>query len=66
MPRGARQLQTTPAEIRRGDFKLRHYRSPRVKMLKCILAKIRPEPKRDPVPPIKHYELPRAGRYRRR
>jgi hypothetical protein len=52
--------------------------SPRVKMLKGILAKIRSEPpkaslapnglepKREPLPPIKHYEPPRAGRYRRR
>jgi hypothetical protein len=52
--------------------------SPRIKMLKGILAKIRPEPpkaslalkglepKREPLPPLKHYEPPRAGRYRRR
>jgi hypothetical protein len=53
-------------------------RSPRIKMLRGILAKIRPEPpkaslapkglepKRESMPPIKHYEPPRAGRYRRR
>jgi hypothetical protein len=29
-------------------------------------AKIRPEPKREPLPPPKHYEPPRAGGYRRR
>jgi hypothetical protein len=40
--------------------------SPRIKMLKGILAKIRPDPKREPMPPLKHYEPPRAGRYRRR
>jgi hypothetical protein len=40
--------------------------SPRIKMLKGILAKIRPEPTREPVPPIKQYEPPREGRYRRR
>jgi hypothetical protein len=40
--------------------------SPRIKMLKGILAKIRPEPKREPLPPLKQYEPPRAGRYRRR
>jgi hypothetical protein len=51
--------------------------SPRVKMLKGILAKIHPEPpkaslapkglepKREPLPPLKQYEPPRAGRYRR-
>ena len=51
--------------------------SPRIKMLKGILAKIRQEPpkaslapkglepEREPLPPPKHYEPPRAGRYRR-
>jgi hypothetical protein len=38
----------------------------RVKMLKGILAKIRPEPKHEPLPPLQQYEPPRAGRYRRR
>jgi hypothetical protein len=40
--------------------------SPRVKMLKGILAKIKPERKPEPLPPIKHYEPPRASRYRQR
>jgi hypothetical protein len=52
--------------------------SPRIKMLKGVLAEIRPEPpkaslapkgletKRGSLPLIKHYEPPRAGRYRRR
>ena len=44
----------------------RYLLSPRIKMLKGILAKIRPEPKREPLPPLKHCEPPRAGRYRRR
>jgi hypothetical protein len=39
--------------------------SPRVQLWKGILAKIRPEPKRAPLPPPKHYEPPRAGRRRR-
>jgi hypothetical protein len=39
--------------------------SPRIKMLRGILAKIRPEPKRESLSPINHYEPPRAGRYRR-
>jgi hypothetical protein len=40
--------------------------SPRIRMLKDILAKIRPEPVRKPLPEPKHYEPPRGGRYRRR
>jgi hypothetical protein len=40
--------------------------SPRVKTLKGILAKIKPERRPEPLPPIKHYEPPRTGRYRRR
>jgi hypothetical protein len=40
--------------------------SPRVQTLKAILAKIRPEPAREPLPPLKHYELPRATAARRR
>jgi hypothetical protein len=37
----------------------------RVQLWKGILAKIRPEPVRDPLPPPKHYGPPRAGRRRR-
>ena len=40
--------------------------SPRVQTLKAVLAKIRPEPAREPLPPLKHYEPPRAGARRRR
>jgi hypothetical protein len=40
--------------------------SPRVMMLKGILRKIRPEPVRERVPPLKHYEPPRASAARRR
>jgi hypothetical protein len=40
--------------------------SPRIELLKGILAKIRPEPKREPLPEPKRYEPPRGGRYRRR
>jgi hypothetical protein len=40
--------------------------SRRIKLVKGILAKIRPEQKREPLPSIKHYEPPRAGRNRRR
>ena len=35
--------------------------SPRVQMLKGILAKIRPEAKPEPPPPPKRYEPPRSG-----
>ena len=40
--------------------------SPRIRLLKGILAKIRPESAREPLPPLKRYEPPRGGRYRRR
>ena len=40
--------------------------SPRIQLLKEILAKIRPEPEREPLPEPKRYEPPRGGRYRRR
>ena len=40
--------------------------SPRIVMLKAILNKIRPEPVREPLPPMRHYDPPSEGRYRRR
>jgi len=40
--------------------------SPRIQTLKAILAKIRPEPVREPLPRLKHYEPPRASAKRRR
>jgi hypothetical protein len=40
--------------------------SQRVLTLKAILAKIRPEPVRKPLPPLQHFEPPSKGRYRRR
>jgi hypothetical protein len=43
-----------------------HPLSPRIQMLKAILAKLRPEPVREPLPPLKHYEPPRAKAGRRR
>ena len=39
--------------------------SPRIRTLKAIRAKIRPEPVREPMPPPKVYAPPRAGRRRR-
>ena len=40
--------------------------SPRIRTLRAILAKLRPEPVRKPLPPLKVYPPPRMGRYRRR
>ena len=40
--------------------------SPRIQTLKAIVAKIRSEPVHEPLPPLKHYEPPRAGARRRR
>jgi hypothetical protein len=40
--------------------------SPRIQMLKAILAKIRPEPVRETLPPLKHYAPPRATTAKRR
>jgi hypothetical protein len=40
--------------------------SPRIRTLRGILAKLRPEPVRKPLPPLKVYAPPSKGRYRRR
>jgi hypothetical protein len=40
--------------------------SPRIRMLKAVLAKLRPEPVHEPLPPLKTYAPPSRGRYRRR
>jgi len=40
--------------------------SPRIQTLRAILHKLRPEPVRQPLPPLKHYEPQSKGRYRRR
>jgi hypothetical protein len=47
--------------------------SPRIRMLRGILAKLRPEPVREPLPPLKApaaslkvYAPPSKGRYKRR
>jgi hypothetical protein len=39
--------------------------SPRIQTLRAVLAKLRPEPVREPLPEPKRYEPPRAGRRRR-
>jgi hypothetical protein len=40
--------------------------SPRIRTLRAILAKLRPEPVREPLPPLKVYAPPRAVLSRRR
>ena len=40
--------------------------SPRIQTLKGILAKIRSDPARQPLPPPKAYAPPSMGRYKRR
>jgi hypothetical protein len=35
--------------------------SPRICTLRDILGKLRPEPERQPLPPLKYYERPRGG-----
>ena len=40
--------------------------SPRIRTLRAILAKLRPELVREPLPPLKVYAPPSKGRYRRR
>jgi uncharacterized membrane protein len=49
-------------EIVRND---RHPVSPRIQALRAMLAKIRPESVREPLPEPKRDEPPRAGRRRR-
>jgi hypothetical protein len=40
--------------------------SPRIVALKEILAQLRPEPEREPLPPSRHYEPPSKVRWRPR
>ena len=40
--------------------------SPRIRTLRGILAKLTPEPVREPLPPPKVFAPPSKGRYRRR
>ena len=44
----------------------RYFLSPRIKTLRAIRAKIRPEPVREPPPPPKQYAPPRATAAKRR
>jgi hypothetical protein len=55
------------ARLLRDTIDADHYPlSPRVQMWKGILAKIRPETKPEPLPPLRSYEPPRFIRGRRR
>jgi hypothetical protein len=55
------------AELLRDIIQIDHYPlSPRVQRWKGILNKIRPEPPREPLPPVKHYEPPRHTPAQRR
>ncbi len=62
--------EETPALLRELDSLIdgdRYFMSPRIKTLKAIRAKIRPEPVRDPLPPPpKQYAPPRATTKQRR
>jgi hypothetical protein len=40
--------------------------SPRIRTLRAVLNKLRPEPVREPSPPLKVYAPPSKGIYRRR
>jgi hypothetical protein len=40
--------------------------SPRIRTLRAILGKLRPEPVREPLPARRHYEAPSKGRWRPR
>jgi hypothetical protein len=43
----------------------RYFVSPRIRTSREILHLIRPEPVREPLPPVRHYEPPRATAKRR-
>ena len=44
----------------------RYFLSPRITTLKAIRTKLRPEPKREPLSPLKNYAPPRVGARGRR
>ena len=68
-----KNLQLTDEEVealvrllRRAIDDDRYPVSLRVQVWKGILGKLKPEPVRAPLPPLKTYEPPSRGRYRRR
>jgi hypothetical protein len=60
------QAEVLTRELQSNIQNDRYPLSPRERVLKDILAKFRPEPEREPLPPRRHYEPPSRGRYRRR
>jgi hypothetical protein len=60
------QAAALERELRRIIDDDRYFLSPRIQKLREIHNMIRPEPVREPPPPLKRYEPPHGGRYRRR
>ena len=59
--------ETWPVRLLRGAIDGERYPlSRRIRTLKAILAKLRPEPPREPLPPPKVYAPPRASAKQRR
>jgi hypothetical protein len=58
--------EETAALLKELDASDRYFLSPRIQTLKAIRSKIRPESAREPLPPLKRYEPPRATAARRR
>jgi hypothetical protein len=54
------------AELKHTIAEDRYPLSPRIRTLQGILNKLDPRPAHDPAPPLKRYEPPSKGRYRRR
>ena len=61
-----RSSSTGGAELRNLIQNDRYPLSPRIVPLREILGLLRPEPEREPLPPLRHYEPPSKGRYSRR
>ena len=62
----AEEAAALAALLRRTIADDRYPLSPRVRTLQSILDRIEPPPVREPLPPRKHYEPPRAKASRRR
>ena len=43
----------------------KYFLSPRIRALTAVRDQLRPPPKREPLPPLRNYEPPSKGRYRR-
>lgn len=62
----AEESAALAALLRRAIADDRYPLSPRIRTLQAILDRIEPPAAREPLPPRKHYEPPRAGARRRR